>query len=93
MSELARQVVAFVQSHHGWAGPIMFAFASREPYAFISVFLPTASVLIGFGMLIAGGFALWPAWLAAALGAFGAHWLAYALAFRFKTQITRAGRF
>ena len=90
MSELARQIVAFVQAHHGWAAPTMFALAFCESFAFISVFLPTASILVGFGMLIgASGIGFWPAWSAAALGAFVAHWLAYDIAFRFKEQIGR----
>jgi membrane protein DedA with SNARE-associated domain len=90
VSELAQQIVAFVQAHHGWAAPIMFALAFCESFAFISVFLPTASILVGFGMLIgASGLDFWPAWLAATLGAFVAHWLAYDIAFRFKEQIAR----
>ncbi len=90
MSELARQIIAFVQAHHGWAAPIVFALAFCESFAFISVFVPTASILVGVGALFgASGIAFWPVWLAATLGAVAAHWLAYGLAFHFKAQIVR----
>lgn len=90
MNELAQQVIASVQTHHSWAAAIIFALAFCESFAFISVFLPTASILVGVGMLIgASGLAFWPVWLAAILGAFAAHWLAYDIAFRFKAQIAR----
>ncbi len=90
MSDLARQTIAFVQDHHGWAAPLIFALAFCESFAFISVFVPTASILVGVGALLgASGIAFAPLWLAAVLGAFAAHWLAYALAFRFKAQIVR----
>lgn len=90
MSDLARQTIAFVQGHPGWAAPIVFALAFCESFAFISVFVPTASILFGVGALLgASGIAFWPVWLAATLGAVAAHWLAYGLAFRFKAQIMR----
>ncbi len=90
MTEFAQQIIAFVQGHHGWAAPIMFVLAFSESFAFISVFLPIASILVGSGIVIgASGLAFWPIWLAASLGAFAAHWLAYDLAFRFKEQIAR----
>ena len=90
MNELARQTIAFVQGHHAWAAPLLFALAFCESFAFISVFVPTASILVGVGALIgASGIVFWPVWLGAILGAFAAHWLAYEIAFRLKDRIMR----
>lgn len=88
MNELVHETIAFVQDHHAWAAPLLFVLAFCESFAFIAVFVPTASILVGVGALVgASGMAFWPAWLGAILGAFAAHWLAYEIAFRLKGRI------
>jgi membrane protein DedA with SNARE-associated domain len=90
MSEFISQAVAVVQAHPGWAAPVLFGLAFCESFAFISLLLPTASVLVAVGALLgASGMAFWPLWLAAAAGAVAAHALSYAIAFHFKEQIAR----
>lgn len=89
MNDLVRFAIAFAQSHSGWAAPIVFSLAFCESFAFVSLFLPTASILFGVGGVIgASGIQFWSVWLSATLGAFTAHWLAYSLAVRFKSHIT-----
>ncbi len=90
MNELARQTIVFVQAHHGWAAPLLFVLAFCESFAFIAVWVPFVSILIAVGAVLgASGLSFWPAWLGAILGAFAAHWLAYAIAFRLKDRIMR----
>lgn len=90
MRDLVAYAISFVQSHPSWAAPIVFALAFCESFAFISLFVPTASILFGVGGVIgASGIQFWLIWLGATLGALAAHWLAYSLAFRFKDQIMR----
>ena len=84
MSEFISQAIAFTQAHPGWAAPVLLGLAFRESFAFISLFLPTASILVAVGALLgASGMAFWPLWLAATAGAVAAHALAYAIAFHF----------
>jgi membrane protein DedA with SNARE-associated domain len=88
MSGLGHATIAFVQSHSGWAAPIVLILAFCESFAFVSLIVPATVILFGVGGLIgASGIKFWPIWLAAAAGAIGGDWLAYALAFRFKENI------
>ena len=90
MNELARQTVAFVQDHQGWAAPLLFALAFGESFAFIAVWVPFVSILLAVGAVLgASGLSIWPALLGAILGAFAAQWLAYEMAFRLKGRVMR----
>lgn len=90
MSEYVAHVVAYVQAHHAWAAPAAFALAFIESFAFISLFVPTASILFALGVLVgAADIAFWPVWLAASAGAIAAHALAYEIAFRLKDRFVR----
>jgi membrane protein DedA with SNARE-associated domain len=91
MASFAQSAVAFVQNHHDWAGPIVFALAFCESFAFVSLFVPATVILVGLGGLIgAAGLAFWPIWIAAVLGAIAGDWLAYDLALRLKDQVIAA---
>jgi membrane protein DedA with SNARE-associated domain len=94
MKEYAALIMGYVQVHHAWAAPFAFALAFVESFAFISLFLPTASILFALGALVgAADIAFWPVWLAASLGAIAAHALAYEIAFRLKDRIVRVWPF
>jgi membrane protein DedA with SNARE-associated domain len=88
MGYLAHTTIEFLQSHAGWAAPVVFVLAFCESFAFVSLIVPATAILFGVGGLIgASGIAFWPVWLGAALGAIVGDWLAYSLAYRFKDQI------
>lgn len=88
MSDLGPATIAVVQSHSGWAVPIVLVLAFCESFAFISLVVPATVILFGIGGLIgATGIEFWPIWVAAVVGAAGGDWVAYALAFRFRDNI------
>jgi membrane protein DedA with SNARE-associated domain len=90
MNVLVHQTLAFVQDHQSWAGPLLFALAFCESFAFIAVWIPFVSILIAVGAVLgASGLSFWTPWLAAILGAFAAQWLAYEMAFRLKGRVMR----
>jgi membrane protein DedA with SNARE-associated domain len=88
VNDLAQSTIAFVQSHSGWAAPIVLALAFCESFAFVSLIVPATVILFGVGGLIgASGIDFWPIWLAAVLGAVAGDWLAYDLVLRFEDKI------
>jgi membrane protein DedA with SNARE-associated domain len=88
MRDLGEATIAFVQSHSGWAAPIVFVLAFCESFAFISLIVPATVILFGVGGMVgASKIEFGAIWIAAALGAVAGDWLAYDLALRFKGMI------
>jgi membrane protein DedA with SNARE-associated domain len=64
MGNLAHATIAFLQSHAGWAAPVVFVLAFCESFAFVSLIVPATVILFGVGGLIgASGIEFWPVWL------------------------------
>ncbi len=88
MRDFAASVLGFLQAHEAWTAPVVFVLAFCESFAFVSLFVPATVILFGLGGVMGlTGLAFWPVWAAAALGAAAGDWLAYALAFRFKSSV------
>lgn len=83
-------IISFVQTHQGWAGPIVFVLAFGESLALVSLVLPFWSALVGIGSLFVatGSFSdMMMVWVAASLGAALGDWVSYALGYYFKDDI------
>jgi membrane protein DedA with SNARE-associated domain len=64
MGYLAHATIEFLQSHAGWAAPVVFALAFCESFAFVSLIVRATVILVGVGGLIgASGIEFWPVWL------------------------------
>lgn len=46
-------VVTFVREHESWAGPVAFAVAFAESFAFLSLIVPGTAILVGIAALLA----------------------------------------
>jgi membrane protein DedA with SNARE-associated domain len=88
LSQWGEAIVSFVRAHEFWAGPICFALAFGESFAFLSFLLPATIVLVGLGGLVGhAGLAFWPVMIGAALGAALGDWASFWLGGRFEPQI------
>jgi membrane protein DedA with SNARE-associated domain len=90
MVGMTETIVELVRSHSAWAVPAVFLLAFCESFAFVSLLVPATAILFGIGGLI--GYTqseFWLFWLAASIGAVAGDWLAYAIALRFKDNVTR----
>src|SRR3712207_8566137 len=60
-------VVQFVQAHQGWAPFVLGLMTFGESLAFVSLLLPTMTILIAVGFILsAAGIPFWEAWAGAA---------------------------
>lgn len=64
------QLLAFVEAHRGFAGPIFAALAFGESLVVVGVLVPATGVMMGAGALVgAGSLPLLDVWVGGALGA------------------------
>lgn len=81
-------VIAFTKANEHLLAPAVFVIALLESIAFVSLLVPSTAILAALGVLIgAGELPFWPAFTAAAIGAFVGDWISYVLGFRFKDQV------
>ena len=55
IDQMIHEIVAFIGRHAIWAGPIMFAVAFGESFAFASLLFPGTAIMIAAGAFIPGG--------------------------------------
>ncbi len=90
MADWGEAILSFVRDHEVWAGPVCFALAFGESFAFLSFVLPATIVLIGLGGLVGhAGLDFWPVMIGAAFGAGLGDWASFWLGRRFEPQIER----
>jgi membrane protein DedA with SNARE-associated domain len=81
-------LIDFVRLHQNWAAPIVLLLAFGESLAFISLLIPAWGALVAIGALLgASGIAMWPVWLAGAVGAALGDWLSYWFGNRYKDHV------
>lgn len=85
LDAIRNAVVGFVQAHQAYAPFVLALMTFGESLAFVSLLLPTMTILIGVGFVIAAAdIPFWQAWLGAAAGAFLGNWLSYEIGRRYK---------
>lgn len=85
--DIVTWVTETVQTHQGWAIPLVFLLAFGESLAFLSLLLPATVILLALGVLIGeSGIAFWPICIAAALGAFFGDWVSYWVGYHYKER-------
>lgn len=63
-------ILSFVAENRGWAAFVVFALATVDTTAFLSIFLPSTPLLVGVGALVAtGSLDFLPIWVGATTGA------------------------
>ncbi|MCB5177183.1 MULTISPECIES: DedA family protein [Microvirga] len=78
-------VIGFVQAHQGLAPFVLALMTFGESLAFVSLFLPTMTLLIAVGFIIAAAdIPFWQAWMGAVAGAFLGNWLSYEIGRHYK---------
>ena len=84
--ELIRNsVLQFVQTHHALAPFVLALMTFGESLAFVSLLLPTMTILIAVGFILsAAEIPFWEAWAGAAIGAVLGNWLSFAVGRRYK---------
>lgn len=55
MEQWAAEVVAFISSSQGWAGPLIATLAFAESMAFLSLLVPFTAMIVASGALLASG--------------------------------------
>ena len=82
---LKTSVVHFVQTHQAYAPLVLGLMTFAESLAFISLLLPTTTILITVGFVLAAAdIPFWQIWAGAACGAFLGNWVSYAIGRRYK---------
>jgi membrane protein DedA with SNARE-associated domain len=80
-------LVAFIQAHAAWAGPIAFVIAFLKALAFVSLVVPGMAILLTIGTLIgAAHLPFVPVWIGVSLGAALGDWVSYAIGFWLKDR-------
>ncbi|WP_262027706.1 DedA family protein [Microvirga sp. Mcv34] len=83
---LKSSILEFVQNHKNYAPFVLGLMTFAESLAFISLLLPTMTILVAVGFVLAAAeIPFWLAWSGAVCGAFLGNWLSYAIGQRFKT--------
>ncbi len=81
-------IVTFVQSNQVYAPFVLGLMTFAESLAFISLFLPTMTILIAVGFVLAAAdIPFWQAWAGAAAGAVLGNWLSYEIGHRYKKAV------
>ena len=87
MTSSLEYLVAFIQAHAAWAGPIVFVIAFLKALAFVSLVVPGMTILLTIGALIgAAHIPFVPVWIGVSLGAALGDWVSYAIGWRLKEQ-------
>lgn len=87
---LNSSVIAFLQAHEYFAGPLVFALGFAEGIPLISLFVPSSVLFLGIGSLLgATGGSFWWVWLSAAAGAVLGDCTTYALGRFFKAEANK----
>jgi len=82
---LKTAIVDFVQTHQAYAPLVLGLMTFAESLAFISLLLPTTTILIAVGFVLAAAETpFWQIWAGAACGAFLGNWVSYAIGRRYK---------
>lgn len=83
---LKQTIIEFVRTHQAYAPFVLGLLTFGESFAFISLVLPTMSVLVAIGFAVAAAdIPFWQAWLGAATGAALSSWLSYEIGGHLKT--------
>jgi membrane protein DedA with SNARE-associated domain len=78
-------VVQFVQTHQAWAPVVLAAMTFGESLAFVSLLLPTMTLLIAVGFVLAAAeIPFWQAWAGAVVGAALGNWVSFEIGRRYK---------
>jgi membrane protein DedA with SNARE-associated domain len=78
-------IIGFVQAHQAYAPFVLALMTFGESLAFVSLLLPTMTILIGVGFVVAAAeIPFWQAWIGAMAGAFLGNWLSYEIGRRYK---------
>ena len=86
LDALKQTIIEFVRAHQVYAPLVLGLLTFGESFAFISLVLPTMSVLVAIGFAIgAAEIPFWKAWLGAAAGSALSAWLSYEIGRHFKT--------
>jgi membrane protein DedA with SNARE-associated domain len=82
---LKTSVLEFVQNHKSYAPFVLGLMTFAESLAFVSLLLPTMTILVTVGFVLAAAdIPFWMAWAGAVCGAFLGNWLSYAIGQRYK---------
>jgi membrane protein DedA with SNARE-associated domain len=78
-------IVGFVQANQELAPFVLGLMTFAESLAFVSLFLPTMTILVALGFVLAAAdIPFWQAWMGAAAGAVLGNWLSYEIGRRYK---------
>ena len=78
-------VLDFVQTHQAYAPFVLGLMTFADSLAFVSLLLPTMTILIAVGFVLAAAdIPFWQAWIGAVCGAFLGNWVSYAIGRRYK---------
>jgi membrane protein DedA with SNARE-associated domain len=78
-------VLSFVQEHQSYAPFILALMTFAESLAFVSLLLPTMTILIAMGFVLAAAdIPFWVLWMGAVFGAFLGNWISYEFGRRYK---------
>lgn len=78
-------ILDFVQSHGAYAPIVLGLMTFAESLAFVSLLLPTMTILIAVGFVLAAAdIPFWQAWIGAVCGAFLGNWVSYMIGQRYK---------
>ncbi|WP_262273094.1 MULTISPECIES: DedA family protein [Microvirga] len=82
---LKTSIVEFVQAHQAYAPLVLGLMTFAESLAFVSLLLPTMTIMIAVGFVIAAAdIPFWEVWAGAACGAFLGNWVSFAIGRRYK---------
>jgi membrane protein DedA with SNARE-associated domain len=82
---LKNSVVDFVQSHQAYAPFVLGLMTFAESLAFVSLLLPTMTILVAVGFVLAAAdIPFWQAWMGAVAGAVLGNWVSFEIGRRYK---------
>ncbi len=82
---LKSNVVEFVRTHQSYAPFVLGLMTFAESLAFVSLLLPTMTLLIAVGFVVAAaGIPLWQCWIGAMCGAALGNWISFEVGRRYK---------
>ena len=91
---MIHEIVAFIGRNAIWAGPIMFAVAFGESFAFVSLLFPGTAIMIAAGAFIPGGtLDAWPLLIGCIAGATSGDAVSYWLGRRYGHLVERVWPF
>src|SRR3954468_23200722 len=82
---LKTSILEFVQNHKSYAPFVLGLMTFAESLALVSLLLPTMTILIAVGFVLAAAdIPFWQVWAGAAGGAVLGNWVSYAIGRRYK---------